>query len=178
MDDDDIREALRRGDRQRALDLLSRRYAKTVFNRCRSVLHDDNAAEDAMQQTLMEAVRNDAELLKVTNFKAWLRVVATRKSYDVSRKGSRRREEALTDDEAQSADAVLAATLDRRALKICLGRLSHDLRVAVLLWYVEGCSWAEIGKVLRTDPDNIRMKVQRSAMPSLRKCMAGKEVRS
>lgn len=135
-----------------------------------------------MQQTLMAAFKERAQLLEVAQLRGWLIRVATNKCFDVLR-ASRRATRLHADwPGGDAADAELLGDLiaaqERQALEACLARLDPEVAAAVIMRFRDGRSWEEIAKVVDVAVDTIRMRVQRGALKSLRECLAAREVKS
>jgi RNA polymerase sigma-70 factor (ECF subfamily) len=134
-----------------------------------------------MQQALMAAFKSHRQLLEVEQMRGWLIQIAIRKCLDALRSSKRndRLHRDLVDSDALEADSLLeqlGTTQDRRALEECLATLAPDIAAAVQMRYRDGMSWAQIAEVMDVPMDTIRMRVQRSALKSLRECLEAKEV--
>ena len=69
--DDDLVAAAQRSD-AKAFETLMRRYNRRLFRAARSVLRDDDASEDAVQETYLRAFSNLASYRPIGSFAAWL----------------------------------------------------------------------------------------------------------
>lgn len=182
MEDDEIRGAIRRGDDNRAFTLLMREHGPALYGRCLRILRNREAAEDVMQQTLISVFKSRAQLLEVTQLRAWLLRAATNKCFDALR--ASRRSVRLQSDwpGADAADSEMLGNLiavqERRALEGCLARLEPEVAAAVLMRFRDGRSWDEIAAAVDVAVDTIRMRVQRGALKSLKECLASHEVTS
>ncbi|MBK7536153.1 MAG: hypothetical protein IPI49_12455 [Myxococcales bacterium] len=63
MDDDDIREVLRRGETRKAMGMVAERYQREVYGRCWQFLRNSEDARDARQQTWTAMLRHGDKLL-------------------------------------------------------------------------------------------------------------------
>jgi RNA polymerase sigma-70 factor (ECF subfamily) len=178
--DDEIRDALRRGDAEVAFRLVWRAHGAAIYTRCCRILRDRSSAQDAMQQTMIVALHNQRQLLEVDEIRGWLIRVAVRKCLDALR--SSKRSDRLQRDGQDSRPAEpgvveqLGMTQDRRALEDCLAALPSEIAAAVLMRYRDGMSWAQIADTVEMALDTIRMRVQRGALKSLRECLEAHEV--
>lgn len=134
-----------------------------------------------MQQALIAAFNNRRQLLEVDEMRGWLIQVAVRKCLDALRSSKRndRLQRDLVDSDAPEGDRLLeqlGTSQDRRALEECLATLPPDIAAAVQMRYRDGMSWAQIAEAVDMPMDTIRMRVQRSALKSLRDCLEAKEV--
>jgi RNA polymerase sigma-70 factor, ECF subfamily len=134
-----------------------------------------------MQQAMMAAFTHRDQLRDVDQIRGWLIQTASRKCLDALRanKRSDRLQRDLVESEAVTEVSLLeqlGTTQERRALEECLAALAPDMAAAVQLRYRDRMSWAQIAEVVGTQPDTIRMRVQRGALQSLRDCLAAKQV--
>jgi RNA polymerase sigma-70 factor (ECF subfamily) len=182
VDDDDIRVALRRGDTNVAFRLVVRAHGPAVYAACCRILKDRDAAEDVMQQAMMAAFKSRSQLLEVDQIRGWLIRTASRKCIDVlrsSKRTDRLHRERLNADIADTMDGgdvleLLGTTQEHRALEACLAALAPEVAAAVLMRYREKMSWEQIAEAVAMPLDTIRMRVQRGAINSLRKCLESK----
>jgi RNA polymerase sigma-70 factor (ECF subfamily) len=137
-----------------------------VYRSARRVLRGDDAAADVTQQVFLRllegrsALRADADAGRVL---CWL---ATRLALNELR-GSRRRNRTegsatMQPDRTGSSPAVAAADHEERR---CLGRvldeLPDELRVAVVLRFAEGLTFAAVGRALSLSESTVHDRVQR-----------------
>lgn len=130
---------------------------------------------------MIAAFNDRRQLLAVDQIRGWLIRVATRKCLDALRSFKRidrlHRDVAKGDTPDRSSVVdQLASTEQRRALEECLALLPPDIAAAVLMRYHNDMSWAQIAEAVDIPLDTIRMRVQRSALKSLRACLEAKEV--
>ena len=85
--DAELLERFRNGDGS-ALEPLFLRYEGSVFRFLFGVLKDHHAAEDALQETFVQAIRR-AESVAAETFRGWLFTVAYRQAVLIRRRGKR-----------------------------------------------------------------------------------------
>lgn len=134
-----------------------------------------------MQQAMMAAFKHRRQLLEVDQIRGWMIRIATRKCLDALRSAKRsdRLQRDLVDGDATDEVSLLdqiGTTQDRRALEGCLAALEPEIAAAVLMRYRDGMPWAQIAETVGVQLDTIRMRVQRSALKSLRDCLEAKGV--
>jgi len=125
------------------------RHGGGVWAACRRVLGNDADAEDAFQATFIALARH-ADQVRPGAVAGWIQKVSHRVALN-ARKAARRRgaaERRLLDraaraDPAVPDDELRAAVADEVAL------LPEPLRVPLTLYYLEGKTQAEIGRILR-----------------------------
>jgi RNA polymerase sigma-70 factor (ECF subfamily) len=118
-----------------------------------TILHDDDASKDAVQDAFvkafgaLEGFRGDA------SFKTWLLTIVANEARGMLRKRKRRRETTLDDavpvasDTVSPADAVVVSDEAARARRM-LAELPEKQRLSVSLRIDEGLSFREIGAVI------------------------------
>jgi RNA polymerase sigma-70 factor (ECF subfamily) len=142
-----------RAGAQPAFREIVRRYERPVRTLIARMVGDPALAEDLAQDTFLKAFRNLATFDTTRKFSSWLFRIANNTAIDAIRRRPQglveidgpeaRLEPALPPPADPAEEAALA-----RALETALGRLRSDYRMAVLLRYQEGCSYAEIGDSL------------------------------
>src|SRR5262245_59826575 len=108
------------GDR-RAFEAIYRRYHQDIYRFCLSIVGRPEDAQDALQNTMVKALRSLPGEQREIKLKPWLYRVAHNESIDLLR---RRREGVELDDAPVGAGAEITETV---ALRERLGRLIADL---------------------------------------------------
>jgi RNA polymerase sigma-70 factor, ECF subfamily len=142
-----------RAGAQPAFREIVRRYERPVRSLISRMVGDPALAEDLAQDTFLKAFRGLTTFDASRKFSSWLFRIAHNTAIDAIRRRPQGMVE-LEGPEAQSEpplpappDPAEEAALGR-ALDDALGRLRPDYRMAVLLRYQEGCSYAEIAESL------------------------------
>jgi RNA polymerase sigma-70 factor (ECF subfamily) len=150
-------------------------------------LHAKGGASDLVQETFLEAQRDFARFQGTSEGEllAWLRQILlnnvanfTRRYRGTGKRAVGREVVVPADDSAAPPGAVLpdpwltpsSEAVEReqaRALQHALARLPDDYRQAIVLRYLEGRSFEEIGQLLSRSPDAAR-KLWSRAMERLR----------
>jgi len=137
-----------RGDRD-AYERLAREVTPRLFLIASRVLRDRDAAEDAVQQTLVAIWRDLGSLRDPDRFDGWAYRMVVRYCRSEDRSRRRRRVEVI------NVSATVVAPGDDIAdvaLRDQLGRafdgLSHDHRVVVVLHHLMGVPLGEIAEIL------------------------------
>jgi len=177
-----VLEALSRGDRKRALTLLMGLYGKSTFSYCRHMLGDAAVAEDVHQTTFVQAYTDFGRFGGRSSLRNWLQGIARHRCLDMLK--MRRREDKHVErpetapevpGTERSAEEQLQVGSISKHLAECLGRLSAEVRDAVVLRYMEQLSYEEMAKLTGTRAATLQMRVAR-AMKGLRECVEGKGV--
>ena len=92
--DSDVREGFRRGDAD-AVRTVYVTYGRLVFTIANRLLGDRSLAEEATQQTFIQAWRSAAEFDASREFGPWLATIARRVAIDVHRREARRAHDSL-----------------------------------------------------------------------------------
>jgi len=148
----------RRGDHE-AFRRIVEAYSRPLFRQAYRVLGDSQAAEDAVQETFLRAWRSLGRFDEKAQFSSWLYRVAINAAIDLRRERTRRR--AMSAQLPEDFDGHIAAAstepgphrhaASRDVLaqaRRAIDELPEAERTAILLRHFEGCSIAEIARVL------------------------------
>jgi RNA polymerase sigma-70 factor (ECF subfamily) len=135
-----------------ALEPLFARYEEPVFRFLYGVLRDHHAAEDALQETFVQAIRK-AEQVVPDTFRGWLFTVAYRQAMLQKRKT--RRLPAQANDLAllellgdEPADARIGAADDARHVRELLDLLPAAQRAVIAARVFDGLTFREVAAAL------------------------------
>jgi RNA polymerase sigma-70 factor (ECF subfamily) len=194
--DEQLMERLQQGQTG-ALDELYRRYAPKLYTFCRYTARtlDAQSVEDLVQDVFMRVIKSahtyDA---RRASFRTWLFRIARNRCIDVMRRAQRVRmlpildraeqgdeagesvqESALVDERQDTeGDVAWASVLD--ALRECIEALADESeRQALLLYYLGGKVYREIGQVLGKSTSTAKNRVQ-SAQRQLKRCLEEKGI--
>lgn len=186
MTEDDS-ELLRRYAEERseeAFAALVRRHIDLVYSvALRQVGGDAHLAQDVAQTVFTSLARKAASLAGRPVLGGWLYRTAQFTGIDVVRSESRRRARELEASTMHdfALDPNSGGTVDweklRPTLDQAIGELSDDERDAVVLRYLEGKSFAEVGAKLQLNENSARMRVDR-ALDKLHALLARRGVTS
>ena len=145
--DDTIAWAFRRGDEE-AVRTVYRQYAGLVMAVAHRVLHDRGLAEEATQQTFLQAWRS-ASTFEGRDFAPWLATIARRVAIDIQRREARRAVTAL--DDADPGDPALVAlppseekAWEAGQVRMAIDSLAPDEREIVRLQHTQGYTHQQI----------------------------------
>ncbi|MCI0701907.1 MAG: RNA polymerase sigma factor [Planctomycetia bacterium] len=135
-----------------ALELLFARYEGPVFRFLFGVLHDYHQAEDALQETFVQAIRK-AELVAPDTFRGWLFTVAYRQGMLLKRRSKKLPAQAddlillsLVGDEPADARATLGD--EARRVRELLSLLPDGQRAVISARVFEGLTFREVAATL------------------------------
>ncbi|HEY7423541.1 MAG TPA: sigma-70 family RNA polymerase sigma factor [Gemmataceae bacterium] len=149
VSDAELLERFVRSRDEAAFELLVWRHQRLVLGVCRRVLGNRHDAEDAFQATFLALARKAAAVSRRQAVASWLHTVAYRIALRARAARWKKSDidlATLASPGDAAADAVrrdLASVLDEE-----VGRLPEKYRVAVVLCYLEGKSYAEAGRQL------------------------------
>jgi RNA polymerase sigma factor (sigma-70 family) len=112
------------------------RFGALVHRRCRRILKDEAAAEDATQETFLRLWRHTDSYERAESKLAWLYRVAERCAFDLLR--SRRRLSEVPFDEAPISGTDRQTTEDWDVVRKFLARLDDRLAMVAVLHYLDG----------------------------------------
>lgn len=130
-------------------------YHKLLFHIAYTMLHDQYDCADAVQEALMLAWRGRDKLRDVNAMKAWLCRILVNTCNSALRKHKRVKFTELGEIEAPPQ-------VDNLALHDALARLRTDLRLPIVMFYLEGFTIDEIGKILNAPSGTIKSRMVRA----------------
>jgi len=125
---------------------LYRRYGPTIYARCRRMLRDDAAAEDATQETFLRVMRHIEKTPDDREALNWIYRIATNHCLNLLRY-ARKRPQAPS-EESLPAGNPEAAFADRDFVARALRRAPHKLATVAWLHHVDGLPQGEVATVL------------------------------
>jgi RNA polymerase sigma factor (sigma-70 family) len=171
----------KRGD-VNSFNVLVLRYQDYIYSVTYRIMGEGEGAADAAQETFLTAYRKLTSF-RGGNFKAWLARIATNACYDELRKQKRRPQDYLEempgsemyDEPPVAADApnpeqeAQRADLNR-ALQECIGGLSIDQRMVLVLSDVEGLSYQEVAENVGAELGTVKSRLSRARL-AMRRCL-------
>jgi RNA polymerase sigma factor (sigma-70 family) len=138
---------------ERAFATLYERHHQAIYRYCRSILHNDHDAQDALQSAMMRAYAALRAQERDLAVKPWLFRIAHNEAISIVRK--RRVEHELSDDYEQ-LDSGVEGTLEARerlaTLVADLQALPERQRAALLMRELSGLSIQQIAGALEMSP--------------------------
>ena len=128
------------------LTALYRAYGPVIYARCRRLLRDGSAAEDATQETFMRVHRHLAKA-DSREALAWIYRIAT--NYCLNEIRNRKRRPEVSADAPETLGNDLEKVLaDRDLAARIVERAPEKLRVVAWLHHVDGLDQGEVARVL------------------------------
>jgi RNA polymerase sigma-70 factor (ECF subfamily) len=146
-----------------AVRTLYRTYAGLVMSVAMRVLGDRGHAEEAVQQTFVQAWRHGSDLDPGRDPAPWLVTIARRAAIDIQRREGRRPASAL-DDADQSDSALIALppseerTWEAAQVRRAVDALSPDERAIVQLQHVQGYTHQQIADQLAVPVGTVKSR--------------------
>lgn len=122
-----------------------------------SMLHSDADCADAVQEALIRAWQKRGTLRDTDKFKPWMMRILVNTCKDMLRKRSRRQFVPLTEETAVSEPPTAPVPL-REAIDL----LKPEMRVVVILHYLEGYSVADVAQVLRIPTGTVKSRLKKA----------------
>ena len=161
-----LADGLAAGDEQAVGELFARYYDRLYRLLYYRLDGDADNAEDALQETLIAALKAIASYRRETRLFSWLVGIAYNKAGDIRRRRSRKaqmRERYRPDllSMRSNPDDVSARALEDRIalaeqMNRSLLRLSSDYRTALVCKYVEGFTVDEIARLMKRTPASVQ----------------------
>jgi RNA polymerase sigma factor (sigma-70 family) len=165
-----------RGDKD-AFAAIFRRYEQDLYRYCVAIVGDRQDAQDALQNTMVKALRALPGERREIELKPWLYRVAHNESIELRRRA--RPSEPLADDldaPVASLEETAAGRVRLRDLLADIAELSERHRGALVMRELGGLDFDEIGTALDTTPGAAR-QVLYEARRSLQQMSDGREMR-
>jgi RNA polymerase sigma factor (sigma-70 family) len=163
--DSQIVAEVRDGDQEQYRSLVER-YERKVYAIAWARLGDPDLAEEAAQETFINAYRKISWLKDGARFGAWIGAIARNVSINL---GLRRRHEmtkrerwGLFQDEACAVDLAEEAPVTSETLRQTLSTLSAGHRECLVLFYLEGKSVADASAALGISPVAFKTRLHRA----------------
>ena len=132
---------------------LVKRYQARLYNFVRSMVRNDELAEDITQESLVKAFFSLKRLQNPASFKSWLFRIANNNTLDYLRR--KRIPTVDVDESIHETYVELGTPLDdvvaqakSRHIREALGKLKADQRAILVMCDLEGLSYAEIAASL------------------------------
>jgi RNA polymerase sigma-70 factor (ECF subfamily) len=149
------------GDHE-AFSELARLSIRRLYAVARLILRDDHRAQDATQETLFVAWRDLSGLRDPDRFEAWLHRLLVRQCYREARHERRRIEVEGRVSPLTEADDPGLLHAQRDEIRRGFGRLTVELRTALVLHHYLGYSFPEIGDALGIPTGTAKSRVHRA----------------
>ena len=137
---------------------LYRRYGFLLRRRCRTLLRDDAAADDALQEAFVKIMRGGAAVRQADEPLRWMYRVVDHCCFDALRR-RRRSVETPADNEGATVHPAIQIEL-RDAVQRLLGTLDRQEMLIAVLLFMDGMSQGEIAEEVGLSRVTVNRKVQ------------------
>ncbi|MBQ5347203.1 MAG: RNA polymerase sigma factor [Ruminococcus sp.] len=131
-------------------------YKDTVFGICVIYLKDYQLAEDAAQETFIKVLKKHSSLRDKTKLKAWITKIAI----NVCRNKLLRKSRKEIPSENLPQKQVSGKYEEKLSVKDAVSRLKPELREAVILFYYQDFTQAEISRILKIPPTTVAYRIR------------------
>lgn len=144
------------------LEELYRRYAPVLLARCRSILKNEEAAQDAVQETFARVIRNWDSFQHQSSPLTWMYRISTNYSLNQLRnRGTRRKK--LEDHKVEiGGDTVVAPEeggTDHARVLALLEQVDEETRACVVHTYFDDCTRAETAELVGLSVPTVRKRL-------------------
>ena len=129
------------------LEALFRRYGPIIYHRCRMILGDAAAAQDATQETFLRVQRHLEKIPEADEALAYIYRIATNYCLN-ERRNQKHRAEPMADPPEVSEPSFEERVADRHLASRLIAGVPAHLRAPAFLHYVDGLEQGEVAKVL------------------------------
>jgi RNA polymerase sigma-70 factor (ECF subfamily) len=167
--DDEVIRQISLKDRDRAFDLLVKKYRDRIYYHALYITKDSEEAFDVAQDVFVRAYHEKRIFQEGFRAKAWLFRVCTNRCYNIVRDRHRRggilerlgKVSTGLDDQHRAIDAVLQKELSK-GMATAMGKLSDDHRDILLLRYYHDLSYQEIADSLQVKLGTVMSRLSRA----------------
>jgi len=158
-----ILEAL--GDSHQAFEQLVKQYQYRVLRTIAAIISDEQAAQDVAQETFLSAWSNLEKLRDKQKFGRWLNQIAVNSSRLWLREQRKYQKNRVSLEEnvvIQTQEPGYHGDNLRQQIWEAIDELSEDHREAVILHYISGYSYKEIGEMLSIPFSTVSGRLQKA----------------
>jgi RNA polymerase sigma-70 factor (ECF subfamily) len=157
-------------DGQTALyEVLMRRYNERIYRAARSIVQDEDEAEDVMQQAYVNAYFHLRQFDRRAKFSTWLTRIAIHEALARARKRGRYTAVDFREEENQVVERQPSRNPEHQAftgelrllLESSIDELPDGLREVFMLREVDGLNTAETAEILGVSEDAVKTRLSR-----------------
>lgn len=171
LSDDEVVRRVQAGDTA-LYEVLMRRYNQRLYRIARSILRDEDEAEDVIQETYVRAYASLHQFAGRAQFSTWLSRIAVYEACSRLRKQKRLQESPVTLNEDQSMESVKSSdpnpeqqALSREAISFlerAVDKLPEMYRCVFVLREVENLSTSETAACLELSEETVKVRLLRA----------------
>ncbi len=166
MKDEEIVQEYLATQNARYFDQLYSRYSGKVYGKCISLLKNEAAAEDAVQEIFVKILLNLSKFSGKSKFSTWLYSISYNFCIDTIRR-KKKNPNAFADDItgheiADDVDDRFLLEMNIERLKVIMDRVPVGVKSILLMKYQDEMSIKEISAILSKSESAIKMKIKRA----------------
>lgn len=140
---------------------LVSQYQQQLLHMCAIYLHDDTAAEDAVQETFLKAFRALPKFRGECSEKTWLMRIAMNTCHDMARSSwFRHIDRRITPDQLQLPIHQNFHDDQKEELAQAIMRLPQRYKDTLLLYYYQDMSQEEVAQALNASPSTVSKRLK------------------
>ena len=150
-------------------ELLMRRYNRRLFRYTRSILNEDMHAQDAVQETYLNAFKSLDQFRGPQGFSSWLMRIASRAAIRIGRReagmklvGASMDPNELVEKESLQPESLTINTEIVHRVEQAIDNLPRDFRVVFVLRELEGMSIEETANTLGVNQATVKTRLHRA----------------
>jgi RNA polymerase sigma factor (sigma-70 family) len=156
-------ESPERVDRDTSRELYERHRAR-LYLRCRLLLKDDDAANDAVQEVFLKVLDHGDAFHRASQPAAWLSRIATNHCLNVIRMNRNKTRQAVADGHIEVASPRALWNVDQaersQTVRQILGRMSEECAQVGIHYFVHEMSREEIGEAVGRSLPTVRKRLR------------------
>ena len=170
MDEKALIERAAKGDGEAFSQLMAAQEGRMYAVALRMCGHREDA-QDCLQEAMLRIFRSISGFKGQSSFATWVYRITMNTCLDELRRGKRRKASSLDEridagwapvDDMDTPEHHAMRSEQRRALERAIGELPEDMRSAVVLRDIQGCSYDEIADILDTNVGTIKSRISRA----------------
>ncbi len=132
---------------------------RQLYSTAKSLLSDDQDCADAIQEAIVKAFSNISTLRNDKYAKTWLIRILINECYTLLRKSSRL---VSLDGMPELQERETLQKTDYNDLYAAVGSLKEELRLPIILYYIDGFSIREIAQILEISEGAVQKRLARA----------------
>ena len=136
-----------------------RQCEKSMYKLAMGILRNEADAEDAMQDAILKAYSNLAQLKDRSKFRPWILSIVHNCSIECIRK--RKNVVDIEDEQWIAAPESSVDTAARISIWEAVQKLKIPYRTVIILFYYEDCSIIQIAEITNTNVNSIKTQLSR-----------------
>lgn len=160
---DELVKKAKKGDKEAFTELIMS-LEKDLYRIAKARLQNDDDILDAFQETAINAFKSIKKLKNTEYFKTWLIKILINNCNSLYKERIKRKESLLEDvqEERYLIDSDIEAINNELNFSAIIKKLNYDERISLILYYSEGYTNKEIGKILKTNENTIKARISRA----------------